>query len=68
VVSTHEDVPSKAEAGSLDDLIADGAVVQRLLDLRHTSPLVPDQRSVSIPESMPESALAVVAGLDSYGD
>lgn len=63
-MSTHADLPSEVEPGSLDDLIADGAVVQHLLDLRSAAVLVPAQRVLRIPES----ALAVVAGLDSYGD
>jgi hypothetical protein len=65
-VTSHADLPSEAEAGSLDELIADGVVVQHLLDLRSAPAFVPEQRVLRIP--VPASALAVVAGLDSYGD
>jgi hypothetical protein len=64
-VTTPASVPSDVEPTRLDDLIADARVVQRLLDV-HETPTVafPEQRSLRIPEP----AVALVAGLDSYGD
>lgn len=55
----HADVPSESEPRSLDDLVADCAEVSRHLAE------VPVQRRVL---RIPAPALAVVAGLDSYGD
>jgi len=59
-MSSHADLPSEAEATSLDELVADGLVVRHLL---HEGRAVPRQVV-----TIPESALAVVAGLDAYGD
>jgi hypothetical protein len=60
----HEDVPSEVEATSLDELVADGAAVRRLLDARRRA-AVPDPREAFV---IPDSAVAVVSGLDTYGD
>lgn len=55
----HAAVPSEVEPGSLADLVADCAEVSRHLAE------VPRQRRVVI---IPAPAVAVVAGLDEYGD
>ncbi|MGZ4592805.1 MAG: hypothetical protein ACXV3C_02990 [Actinomycetes bacterium] len=63
-MTNHASLPSEIEPGSLADLIADCAAVRSLLHLQ-TAPLtLPSQRELTIPEP----ALALVAGLDSYGD
>jgi hypothetical protein len=59
VVERHAEVPSEAEATSLDDLVADCAEVSRHLAE------VPQPRRVL---TIPAGAVAVVAGLDDYGD
>ena len=59
VPEPHADVPSEAEAHSLDDFVADAAEVTR-----HLSE-VPGPRRVLV---IPERARRVVADLDSYGD
>jgi hypothetical protein len=63
-VSSHASVPSEAEPTSLADLIADCDAVQQLLHLPTGPVELPAQRVLSIPEP----ALALVAGLDRYGD
>ena len=55
----HADVPSEAEAHSLDDLVSDAAEVTR-----HLSEVPRPRRTLTIPDR----AVGVVAGLDSYGD
>jgi hypothetical protein len=63
-VGTHADVPSEVEPASLDDLVADCAAVRAL-------PGWPARSGVPVqarPLAIPESALALVAGLDTYGD
>ena len=60
----HAHVPSEVEPDSISDLVADGAAVQALLEERRTTPDVPGQRALAIPDR----AVAVVAGLDRYGD
>ena len=57
----HADVPSEAEAHSLDDLVSDAAEVTRhLAEVPRPRP----RRTLTIPDR----AVGVVAGLDSYGD
>ena len=59
-IVTPENVPAKADPGSLDELVADAAEVTRhLLEVPHArrDPLV-----------IPERARSMVTGLDSYGD
>jgi hypothetical protein len=59
-VVTPADVPSEAEAGSLDELVADAAEVTRhLLEVSHP------RRDLLV---IPEQARSMVTGLDSYGD
>ena len=55
----HADVPSEAEAHSLDDLVSDAAEVTR-----HLAEVPAPRRTLTIPDR----AVGVVAGLDSYGD
>ncbi len=55
----HADVPSEAEAHSLDDLVSDAAEVTR-----HLAEVPRPRRTLTIPDR----AVGVVAGLDSYGD
>jgi hypothetical protein len=63
-MTSHADLPSEAEATSLDDLVADGLVVRHLLDLTRREGRGLPAQVVAIPES----ALALVSGLDAYGD
>ena len=58
-IVTPANVPSEAEPGSLDDLVADAAEVTRHLAE------VPGPRRTPL---IPERARRVIAGLDSYGD
>ena len=55
----HADVPSEAEAHSLDDFVSDAAEVTR-----HLAEVPRPRRTLTIPDR----AVGVVAGLDSYGD
>jgi len=55
----HQDVPSEVEPGSFDDLVADAAEVTR-----HLAEVPRPRRTLTIPDR----AIGVVAGLDSYGD
>ena len=59
VPEQHADVPSEAEAHSLDDFVADAAEVTR-----HLAEVPGPRRTLTIPDR----AVGVVAGLDSYGD
>jgi len=59
-IVTPANVPSEAEPGSLDELVADAAEVTRhLLEVPH------GRRDVLV---IPEQARSMVTGLDSYGD
>jgi len=53
------DQPAAAEAGSFDDLVSDCAEVTR-----HLAEVPPPRRTLTIPDR----AVGVVAGLDTYGD
>jgi hypothetical protein len=67
-VTIHAALPS-AEPGPFADLIADAADVQRVLHMGGTTVKLPDQRVLVLREAViPDRALAVVAGLDTYGD
>jgi hypothetical protein len=59
VPEPHADVPSEAEAHSLDDLVSDCVEVTR-----HLAEVPRPRRTLTIPDR----AVGVVAGLDSYGD
>jgi hypothetical protein len=68
-VTNHAGVPSGAEPYSIADLAADASVVRRVLDLGGRPVVLPDQRTIAIRDDViSERALALVAGLDSYGD
>lgn len=61
VVEPHTELPSETEASSLDDLVSDAAEVTRhLAEVPRPRP----RRTLTIPDC----AVGVVAGLDSYGD
>lgn len=63
------DQPSEVESTSIADLAADAAIVRRLLDIRGATVSLPRQHSAVSPDSViPDGALALVAGLDAYGD
>ena len=55
----HADVPSEAEAHSINDFVSDAAEVTR-----HLAEVPGPRRTLTIPDR----AVGVVAGLDSYGD
>jgi hypothetical protein len=66
-VTNHAD--SEAKPYSIADLAADAADLQRVLHLDGRTVELPGPRSVVVPDSViPAGALALVAGLDSYGD
>jgi hypothetical protein len=68
-VTNHAGIPSATEPRSIADLAADAAYVRRVLDLRDAPIELPVQRAIVIPDPViPDRALAIVAGLDSYGD
>jgi hypothetical protein len=62
-MGTHADLPSEHEATSLDDLVADCAEVRHVLDESRAAAVPPPRRL-----AIPDTAVAVVAGLDTYGD
>jgi hypothetical protein len=59
VADPRVEPPAETEAASLDDLVADAAEVTR-----HLAEVPRPRRTLTIPER----AVGVVAGLDSYGD
>ena len=59
VVEPHTELPSETEARSLDDLVSDCAEV-----IRNLAEVPRPRRTLTIPDR----AVGVVAGLDSYGD
>ncbi len=59
VVEPHAEVPSETDAASLDDLVSDCAEVTR-----HLAQVPRPRRTLTIPDR----AVGVVAGLDTYGD
>jgi hypothetical protein len=68
-VTNDAGVPRETERYSMADLAADAADVRRLLDLRSRIVELPAQRRVVVlTGDIPDRALALVAGLDSYGD
>jgi hypothetical protein len=68
-VTNRAGLSSAAEPGPFADLIADAADVQRVLHLAGATVKLPDQRVLVLPDAViPDRALAVVAGLDTYGD
>jgi hypothetical protein len=66
-VTNHAD--SEATAYSIADLAADAADVARVLDLGARTVQLRGPRTVVVRNGViPDRALALVAGLDSYGD
>jgi hypothetical protein len=60
---------SEAGSPSIADLAADAEIVRRLLDLRPTVVSLPEQHRIVLSDGViPDDALALVAGLDAYGD
>jgi hypothetical protein len=71
-VTNHAGKTTEVESTSIAALAADADIVRRLLDVRPAVVSLPEQHLV-IPDGMPEGvipddALALVAGLDAYGD
>ena len=68
-MTNHARQPSEVGSYSIADLAADAADVGRTLHLDATTVELPDQHRVVLPSGeIPDGALAVVAGLDTYGD
>lgn len=68
-MTNRADRSSEVESTSIADLAADADVVRRLLDVRPAAVSLPDQHRIVLPDSdIPDDALALVAGLDAYGD
>jgi hypothetical protein len=68
-VTNHADQPSEIDARSFADLAADAEVVRRLLHLPDKSVALTAQHTIVLrDEVIPDRALALVAGLDIYGD
>jgi hypothetical protein len=67
-VTNHADSETRPSY-SIADLAADAADVRRVLHLADPSVKLPDRHVVVMPDGViPDRALALVAGLDSYGD
>jgi hypothetical protein len=63
------DLTSVAEPSPFADLIADADAVRRVLHLGDAVVELPEQRAIVIPDAViTDRALAVVSGLDIYGD
>jgi hypothetical protein len=76
-VTNHTGKATEVESTSIAALAADADIVRRLLDVRPAVVSLPEQQRLVIPDGMPDSipdgvipddALALVAGLDAYGD
>ena len=68
-MTNHAGKSSEVESTSIADLAADADIVRRLLDVRRSVVSLPEQHRIVIPdEVIPDDALALVAGLDPYGD
>jgi hypothetical protein len=67
-VTNHADLPPTAEPYSIADLAVDAADVRRVLHLENRAIRRPDRHPVAASGVIPSRALALVAGLDSYGD
>jgi hypothetical protein len=68
-VTNHARQPTEVESTSIADLAADADIVRRLLDLRRPVVSLPEQHRIVLSEGViPDDALALVAGLDAYGD
>jgi hypothetical protein len=68
-VTNHADQPSAVDPRSFADLAADAEVVRRLLHLPDKSVTLTARHTIVLrDEVIPDRALALVAGLDVYGD
>jgi hypothetical protein len=67
-VTNHAGSSSEVESTTIADLAADADIVRRLLDVRRAVVSLPEQHRIVIPDGIPDDALALVAGLDAYGD
>jgi hypothetical protein len=72
-VTNHTAKATEVESTSIAALAADADIVRRLLDVRPAVVSLPEQQRLVIPDGIPDGvipddALALVAGLDSYGD
>ena len=68
-MTNHAGGSSEVESTTIADLAADADIVRRLLDVRRAVVSLPEQHRIVIPDGViPEDALALVAGLDAYGD
>ena len=68
-MTNHADQPSEVEARSFADLAADAEVVRRLLHLPDKSVALAAKHSIVLHGNViPDRALALVAGLDVFGD
>jgi hypothetical protein len=68
-VTNHADQPAEVDARSFADLAADAEVVRRLLHLPDKSIALTAHHTITLrDEVIPDRALALVAGLDVYGD
>ena len=65
----HAGNTTEVESTSIAALAADADIVRRLLDVRPAVVSLPEQQRIVIPDGViPDDALALVAGLDAYGD
>jgi hypothetical protein len=68
-VTNHAGKSTEVESTSIAALAADAAIVRSLLDVRPAVVALPEQQRIVIPDGViPDDALALVAGLDAYGD
>lgn len=67
-MTNHADLSWATEPYSIADLAADAADVRRVLRLQNRAIRLPDRHPALAAGFIPSGALALVAGLDSYGD
>ena len=68
-MTNHTGKATEVESTSIAALAADADIVRRLLDVRPAVVSLPEQQRIVIPDGViPDDALALVAGLDAYGD
>jgi hypothetical protein len=69
LVTNQAGQPAEVEPYTIADLAADAADVRRALHLNARALQLPDQHNIVLPDGqIPDGALALVAGLDTYGD
>ena len=68
-MTNHAGKTTEVESTSIAALAADADIVRRLLDVRPAVVALPEQQRIVVPDGViPDDALALVAGLDAYGD